>query len=303
MYRSVVNSYNIRIESLTKDIEISSAKISQLEENGALKKEITSETKTLKSLQRELKAVEKDKSKYLGNIFLSIKEFFNSIVSYNSFETIMKHSIDQYEEKKDAKFYLHPVQPNIIQIYPDGLEDMFMKTFIQFEISEENMNPFTSWVLSSNKDVAFTLDDYTLFRKLATSAGTTGTKMVVDDFSIDSDEFCLSGYFYHDGNLGIGWEYSLHKITRDLVTFPEDFQDKEIHFDALDNLNYTENGVVIIEMPSDMIRIFQKGENTKYFVHSEPADENGFASVTISSCSEDNLFKIYQVVNVIQFDS
>lgn len=272
----------------------------ELEKPNLSKKEISEIKKEIKIREKELKTLEKEQEKNLNEALLSVKTFFTLIASNCSFESVMEDALSLSDDKSSVKFLLYPINNNIL-IYPLNSEDTFMKSYIKININEENKTKFTDWIMLDDNPVIFTLGDYNMFRKLSLTPGKKGVKMVIDKIYDNIHSYKTAGHFYIDGNEDIAWEHEFKRIEKQSLDIYNDSDfETNIIFDKDQNLKYTENDEIVVEMTSDMIRIWQKND-ANYKILSGDTDISGFSTIVIASFSLDNTFSIYQQMNVIRY--
>jgi hypothetical protein len=214
----------------------------------------------------------------------------------------MEDALSLYDDKSTAEFLLYSIDSNNIVICPLKSEDTFMKSYIKIYLTEENKTQFTEWIMLDKNPVVFSLSDYNMFRKLSLTPGKKGVKMVIDSIDEDLTAYRTSGHFYIDGNEDIAWEHELKRIENPpLEIYNDDEFKTEISFDKDQNLKYIDNDEIVVEMTSDMIRIWQKND-ASYKILAGDVDTSGFSTIIIASFSLDGIFSIYQQMNVIRYE-
>lgn len=288
------------IETIKNEIDILN---NQLENPSSplTKTEISNIKKEIKNKKLLLK----EKEKELTETLLSVKNFFSYIASNCAFESVMEDVLNT-EDKTKSKFLIYPNNDNII-IMPFDVSDVFMLSFIKIKITEEITSNFVNWIISSNNPIIFTLSDYNMFRKISTTPGKKGVKLVINSVNESNDKFMTSGCFYIDGNQDIEWEHEFTKdmsktelCTEYLNILDDNNFNTQLKFDSSNNLRHIEDDETIVEMSSDMVRIWQKSESV-YKLYIYDSNDMGFTGVVIASFNSPNTFSIYQKMNVIKF--
>lgn len=257
-----------------------------------MKSTIAELKKALTTKKKELKAAEKFEQEKASKELLAIKDFFTYLSTRCKFDAIAR------ETDQTNGYLLYIDSESKVNVLFINDESPITVT-VSFHYPNYD-NAFYTWLCEDKKAIKFTSEDMKIFKKMSMKATKTGVSAVLDSVTYSKDEngadICnISGDFYTNGNLAVGFEKDIIAITEVENANVYDKESAWIKTLHLSNIDFTNNlcvkdeGKVILELAPEMIFVQQANANY-YLAYSKISEETGVTLIDLYSVSTDGLF-------------